>query len=293
MTMQNKAALSGALAVLATAPGCFHEAVVYDSGDEMAMSSSAPATPPVSSYPIPPAEPKGTAYVMSLGPERLDAGPGKPSMYLHVRVAVENTADPTPWRVDPNDESISFGGPEQIPPAFAESSTGGPVLTAAKGARGHIDLYYPLASGAVPPRVTLSWRVQRGPDSVAQTTAFEQTVERTRGYTYYRPYGPEVRTAVGVDWWWWPYGYYGLWGPSWALGWGWGGWGWGSPYYWGGYRGWYGGHGGYFSPRYGGGRGYVSPGYGRGGSWGGGGRSAPSAPAIPQSSGKSGWRYRH
>jgi hypothetical protein len=288
---RHKATLFGSLAVLATAAGCIHEPAIYDPGD-MGEGRAPEAPPPVSTYPMPPTDPKGNVYVMSLGPERLATGQGAQNLFLHVRVAVENNSDDTPWQVDPNDELAGFGNGAAVPPSFAEASTGGPVLNVARGARGHLDLYYPLAPQGEPPRVALSWRVHRGPEAVAQTTSFERTVPAEGGgYPYYRPYGADVRLAVGVDWWWWPWGSWG-WGGGW-------GWPWGYrpffgypffPRYSYGYRGAYGGYrggyvaprGGYVAPR----GGYVAPrgSYGGGGRWvappvSGGAWRAPAAPA--------------
>lgn len=312
--MSDKAVLFGWLAALTAAAGCIHEPAVYDVGDE--ARATQPQQPPVSTYPMPPTDPKGMVYVMSLGPERLPTAGGAQALFLHVRVAVENTSDDTPWQVDPNDEVAGFGNGTAVPPAFAEASTGGPVLNVPKGGRGHMDLFYPLPSQGEPPRVALSWRVHRGSEAVAQTTSFERSApaQADNGYgggyggggyggggyasSYDRPYGPDVRLSVGFDWWW-----------PWGL---WGGWGWGWPYrpyyafpfY---QRPYYGYRGGY-APAY---RGGYAPGYrgGYGGRWvappvGGNWRgTAPSSSGtplvIPRSNGggggngaagKSGWR---
>src|SRR5205814_3937147 len=103
-------------------------------------------------------------------------------------------------------------------------------------------LYYGLPAQGEPPRVSLSWRVRRGSDAVAQTTTFERRGDANAGYAYYAPYGPDVRLAVGLGWWW-PWA--GPWGWGWGgWGWGWGGWGWGWPW-------WHRPYFGYrYSPRY-------------------------------------------
>src|SRR5437764_9783602 len=150
----------------ATTAGCYHQAMYAD--DYGGGYGGEAQAPPVSTYPMPPNNPKGTVYVMSLGPERLAAPAGGPSTFLHVRLAAENTGDDTAWQIDPNDETLSYGTGEVVPPAYAQASTGGPVLNVAHGARGNLDLYYGLPAQGEPPRVSLSWRVRRGSDAVAQ-----------------------------------------------------------------------------------------------------------------------------
>src|SRR4051812_18478173 len=239
--MRFQALLFTSLVALTTAAsGCIHEPAVYDVGDEvgdLGPTAAPPQSPPVSTYPMPANDPKGTVYVMSLGPERLATGNNAQSLFLHTRVAAENKSDDLTWKVDPNDEVAGFGNGAPVAPAFAEVSTGGPipVLTLTKGQRGHLDLYYPLPPTGEPPRVALNWRLHRGDEVLAQTTSFERTQPPgNTGYAYYRPYGPDVHLAIGYDWWWWPWGAWGWgWGapwyrPYWAWG---GGWGWDYPYY--------------------------------------------------------------
>jgi hypothetical protein len=263
-----------ALAAL-SATGCYHQSLEYGA----AMGPGGNEAPPVSTYNIPPTDPKGTAYVMSLGPERLPAPAGQAQDYLHVRLAVENKADDVPWQVDPNDLTVSWGGNEAVPASFAEASTGGPVLNAAKGARGSIDLYYPLPPQGEPPRVVLSWRVRRGGEAFAQSTNFERRMinEGTySGYGYYRPYGPEITYAMGWGWWW----------PSY---WGWWGWGWGWGYPW--WRPHYGFGGRYYGGGIGG-RYYVPRGGAYGGGVHGGGWRGGSVPSAPRGGGGGGgWRH--
>jgi hypothetical protein len=278
--MKTKAGWLFALLVSASASGC-----AYRAGYEAQSGPSGEETgPPVSSYPIPtndPSGPKGSVNVISLGTERLPVAAGQPDMYLHVRLAAENTSDGVTWTLDPNDQTLASGG-NALAPSFAEASTGGPVLTLAAGSRGYLDVFYPVPASSAPTRLSLGWHLQRGNEPVAGTTDLDRVQGPDPTYAYYQPYGPNVYLGFGMGYWWWPDYYFWHHGPYWwpyprQFGyrsyWG-GGWGWG-----GGYRGgFYGGH--VRSP---GNWGTSSPSFRSGPSGGGGGGS---------SSGKSGWRGR-
>jgi hypothetical protein len=257
------------LGLLAAAQaGCVHGgASVYASSDYYGPPADGPAgayqQPASAAYGVPANAPKGTVYIVSLGGEQLPAG-NVSALFMHVRIAAENTSDTVAWRLDPNEQVLRLEGGAQVPASFAEASgataSGIPVLALAAGQRGQLDLYYPLPAQGGPQRTTLEWRVQRGSEPVANATVLERPQGSTaQGPVYYEPrYDTRFHLAVGPGWWWgydyWPF-YYG--------------------YYWPSYRPWYGGYWGshrygYYAPR---GGYYRSPGssYGRG--------YAPRAPA--------------
>jgi hypothetical protein len=266
-----------------TVSGCAYRA----SYQARAAAPADETGPPVSTYPIPandPAGAKGSINVISLGAERLPVPAGQPDTYLHVRLAAENTSDTVPWTLDPNDQLLSQGG-TSVPPAFAESSAGGPVLTLNSAGRGYLDVYYPIPATAAPARVSLRWQLQRGEEAVAGATELDRVAGPDPAYAYYQPAGPNVYVGFGLGSWWWPDYYFWHHGPYW----------WPYPRFWG-YRSYWGGHRGYYDrPYWGGGyrggRGWSS---GRGavapsGGWNGGGRAAPSRGGD---SNKSEWRRR-
>jgi hypothetical protein len=285
------------LGAFATVSGCAYDSV-YERTSTATPSEE--TGPPVSTYPVPTTDPRGTVHVISLGAERLPVAAGQPDSYLHLRLAAENRADDATWMLDPNDQLLTFAG-GSLPPSFAEASAGGPVLTVNKGAHGYLDVYYPAPPPTGPNRVTLAWKLRRGNELVAGTTDFDRIATPDPAYARYEPvYGPHVYVGLGLGWWWWP-DYY-LWGnPFW----------WHYPRYYGYYGGhgyyggYYGGHGYYGGRGYYGGGGYSGGGYsgGRviappsgGGGWRGGGsggavRAAPSGGGgSAPSGGKSGWR---
>jgi hypothetical protein len=237
----------------------------------------AAAQPTSVSYALPPADPKGNVYVFSLGAEQLPVGQNTSGLFLHARIAAENTSDTVPWRFDPNEQVLRIEGRgTPLAPSFAEASGGSPVLTLERGQRGQMDLYHPLPTSGTPPRTTLEWRVHRGSEVVPLATVFERAAGR-EDVVYYQPrYEPRVgvHLAVGPGWWWgydyWPF-YYGYAWPHYR------------PWY------WYPGprHYGYYAPPR---RHYYYPAPSRpsGGSWRG--YPAPARPAAPV--GRPGFRPR-
>jgi hypothetical protein len=210
---------------------------------------------PAAPYPIPANDPKGMAYVVSLGGEPMPTPSGTHGFYLHLRIAAENRSDSVAWTIDTRDQVVDLGaGPVQ--PTYAQGSTGGSVVTVAQGQHGFLDVFYPLPPQGSPGQATLSWQVRRGSEPVTGTTPLQLVPNQSPEYVDYQPVG------VAVEWWpawWWGVGFYPwLWGP-----------GWGYPY-WG--RGYVHGGWGYSHPGAGGWRGGSAPSRGFGGGWRGGGR---------------------
>ena len=266
----------GLLGAAQLGAGCVHgSATMYATSEEPA--GAAYEQPISASYGVPPQDPKGTVYVVSLGGEELPVG-NAPVLFMHVRIAPENTSDTVAWRFDPNEQVLRLeGNGAPVPAAFAEASGagGGPVLTLNGGQRGQLDLYYPLSASGGPPRTTFEWRVRRGGEALANATVFERPQGgNPQGPVYYEPrYDTRVHVAIGPGWWWgydyWPF-YYGYYSPF--------------------YRPWYGSYWGprsygyYGSPRY-----YHAPAY-RPSS---GSYSRGSAPSAPSSHvGRGGFRRR-
>ncbi len=241
-------------AVALVTAGCATETTSYGPLSEPQYAEhQAPAVP----YPIPAADPKGTAYVMSFGVEHMPAPTGTQGFYLHLRIAAENRADAAVWTVDTRDQVVSLGpAPEHA--TYADSSAGGSILTLNQGQHGTLDVFFPLPPQGNPGKATLSWQVRRGNEPVTGTTPFELVPNQPPEYVDYQPVG------VAVEWWpdwWWGVGFYPwLWGP---------GWGWGYYPYWG--RGHF--HGGWGHPHPAGAwRGSASPSRSFGGGFRGGGR---------------------
>jgi uncharacterized membrane protein YgcG len=188
------------LMLAAAAPlGCLHR-------DELPGLGAPPAEvgPPVSSYTIAAAgKETGAVHVVSLGSERLPAGPGKPDLYLHLRLAADNREDAIPWDLDPREQKLLRAGRVDLP-AYAAASGGGPVLRVERGKRGVLDVYYPLQSPTGDPRVSLIWRLRRGVKTAGLVTHFLRAVSPDTAYIYYQPErGPQVVSGLRYDSWWW------------------------------------------------------------------------------------------
>jgi len=241
----------GAVALALATVGCATETTVSRPVSEPAAYQT-PAAP----YPIPAADPKGTAYVVSFGGEPMPTPSGTHGFYLHLRIAAENRSDSFAWTIDTRDQVVSLGA-APVQATYAQSSTGGSVVTVAPGQHGFLDAFYPLPPQGSPPQATLTWQVRRGSESVTGTTPLELVPSQSPEYVDYRPAGVVVETWPA---WWWGFGFYPwLWGP-----------GWGYYPYWG--RGYIHGGWGHPHPGVGGWRGTPPPAPAR--SFGGGFRGA-------------------
>jgi len=239
-----KGSFIGMTAVLLTFSACAHQ---YD--EEGMLSGTAyqeRSGPPVSQYPIPAKDPKGTAYVMSLGLEPLSSPSGQPEQYLHLRVALENRSDETPWTLAPGDFTLALGGHNALRATYAKTTPAGPTVTIPKGQHAEGDVYYALPSTTEPgpsSRVTFVWPIHRGSETLTTSTDLNMMAGAEPESAYYEPvYQPGVQFVYGPGWWWGPY-----W--DWPFAW------WGGPWWWGG--------GAFFGPRFYGG-------FHRGGFYGGG-----------------------
>ena len=125
-------------AAAAVSGGCAHRQA-YAPQAAVAPEQAAP------SYGIPAQDPKGTVYALSLGGEYLPTQQGA-SLYLHLRLAAENTADDAEWVLDANEQTLSLGQGPPAPAAFALASNGGPVISVREGAAGDARRLLPAAA---------------------------------------------------------------------------------------------------------------------------------------------------
>jgi hypothetical protein len=199
--------LTSLIVLLVSQAGCAHREVAYE-------QEASPPTPGVPTYRLPPQDPKGTVYVVSLGGEQLASAPGGMAPYLHLRIAAENLSDGSPWTLEAGDQTVSVAGAPGQRPSFAQASSGGPTLILSAGQRGELDLFYPMPSSGTAPLVTLSWKVRRGAELSMEATSFARVAsEPPRGpyaYVYHPVWRPGLYFDYGFGWWW---------GPQVAFGW--------------------------------------------------------------------------
>jgi hypothetical protein len=159
---------------------------------------------PAAPYSIDGDDQKGTVQLIAFDGERLPVGPRGAEVYLHLRLHAENRGDSTPWQLNPNDQILAGEG-AQVSPAFAQTSAGPPVLTVTKGARGWLDLYYPLPDDHDPLDLALTWRVRRGDAVLAHRTHLLRMSGRDPEppYEYVAAAAPPLfPTGLALGWWW-------------------------------------------------------------------------------------------
>lgn len=201
--------LIGAIALAAVA--CVTETTVSQPLSD--PQSAALQTPAAAPYPIPAADPKGMVYVMSFGGEPMPTPSGTRGFYLHLRIAAENRSDAVAWTIKAHDQAVSLGA-SPVQATYAQSSSGGPVLTVAQGQHGTLDVFYPLPPQGSPGQTILAWQVHRGSEPVTGVTPFELVPNQSPEYVDYQPAGVAVETWPA---WWWGVGFYPwLWGPGWG-----------------------------------------------------------------------------
>ena len=216
----------GAVALALAAVGCATETTISRPVSE--PQSGAPQAPIAAPYPIPAVDAKGTVYVMSFGGEPMPTPSGTQGFYLHLRIAAENRSDAVAWTIEARDQAVSLGA-TPVQASYAQSSTGGPVLTVAQGQHGTLDVFYPLPPQGSPgqanlglagsPRRRTSHRdhaVRVGAESVARVRRLPARWCRGRnlaGLVVGRRFYPWL---WGSGW-----GYYPYWGAGYARGGGW------------------------------------------------------------------------
>jgi hypothetical protein len=207
-----RTAIAAALLAAALLGGCTAATRYVPVGAARTDEEVFPATP----YALRGDPNTGTIHVVSMDGVRLPVGRGRPLLYLHVRLVGENRADPGTWRLNPNQQMLSYAG-GLVSPAFSKSSGDHPVLTLAMGTRGTLDLYYPLPDHHDPHEVTLWWRVQRESDTFTHTTSFLRTSGRDLPPApgYYEPgYLADAApfpSGLALGWWWPDYYFHGGW----------------------------------------------------------------------------------
>src|SRR5262249_2147774 len=117
----------------------------------------------VARYGVPPEAPQGEVLVTSFGVTTVDVAANTRAPVLHVRLGVTSTTGVVPWAVAAPEQLASIGGRAPVPPSFANSDSGGPVVTVPPGQRRVLDLFYALAPGQQSegdlPYFEVSWKV--------------------------------------------------------------------------------------------------------------------------------------
>ncbi|HZS36118.1 MAG TPA: hypothetical protein VFF06_04800 [Polyangia bacterium] len=196
-----------ALAIAATAAGCSSGYIYKPATNATSQLRGRPAA----DYPIPPSAPVGDVRLASFGISKItpkQAPVAEPLKAMHVRLEIANNSD-QPWQLDTRDQRAELRSGVQLAPAFARSDGGElPLVRVDPNARRTVDLFFPLPAGEQKasklPEFDVIWRLQAGPQAIAQRTPFERLYVEpvyASAYSWYYPWGP-------VGW------YDPLWGPS-------------------------------------------------------------------------------
>ena len=142
---------------------------------------------------IPQEAPQGTVEISTMGITTGQHG----ERGLHVRMALDNEGDDTPWTLDVRDQQVEIPGLGRSQPQFANAGVQTlPTITVPRRERRVIDLYYP-----VPPNVhdaedlvgfDLLWQVTTPKRVVANRTHIDrlEAVERVASTVYVTSWGP-------------------------------------------------------------------------------------------------------
>jgi hypothetical protein len=157
---------------------------------------------------IPQERPTGAIEVTSYGITDLDRD-GTKIPALHVRAALSNDGDDTPWTLDTTQQLVEISGEGQSRAMFVNSDIGTlPNVTIGKHERRVIDFYFPLPDTirkeSQLPRFELLWQVNTPERTVASRTAFER-VEKQPEVAYTETVGWPLWAGYGPYWWYDPF----------------------------------------------------------------------------------------
>jgi hypothetical protein len=198
MKAWSTALAAGALSLLS---GCAHDYLYVPVGPGTAGG-------PAVRYPIPPAAPRGEAYVTSFGFTDIDADAGMSATMLHARLAVSNGSG-GPWSVDGRLQGLTAPGRAPQGAAFLNSDAGqGPVYVIPPGQARVFDLYFamtpPLDQALNVSGFSLDWNVDAGGQPVSGRTSFQRFEGSGASYDPYPPY-VAIGLGYGVGWWYGPF----------------------------------------------------------------------------------------
>ena len=162
-------------------------------------------------YLEPGGHPDGNVRVVSMGiVDVKNKTTSKSFPALHMRMSVSNNSKKDIWRIEAEDQRVSFPNKGQTSPVFVNSEViTVPRIEVKPGELRSLDLYYPLPSAEQSekdlPEFDFRWRLAAGDQLIEENTPFDRTPIPERPMIVY-PYAPYPPYALG-------------WGPVW-----WGGW---------------------------------------------------------------------
>lgn len=137
---------------------------------------------PTTSVAVPPEAPQGKVEVSSFGITEIKPESDGPVVALHVRLAIANDGDATPWTITTSDQLVQIAGEGRSRPIFVNTDVQSlPTVSIAQHERRVLDLYYPLPTSiqdeSALPAFDLHWQVTT-PARPFSSSAHFQRVEQ-------------------------------------------------------------------------------------------------------------------
>jgi hypothetical protein len=193
--------------MLATAAGCGSgTSYVYAPQNASYVSDGYPTT----SVAVPPEKPEGKAELTSFGITEIKPDGSGPIAALHVRLAISNDGDATPWTLATSDQLVEIAGEGRSRPIYVNTDVQTlPTVTIAPRERRVLDLYYPLPANIHDddhlPQFDFLWQVTTPARPFASRTHFQRMEQELPvgptevvlwsgwgPYWWYDPFYPEV-----------------------------------------------------------------------------------------------------
>jgi hypothetical protein len=157
---------------------------------------------PTAELAVPPEAPQGKVAVTSFGVTEVAPDGSRPVAALHVRLAVSNDGDATPWTLTTSDQLVEIPGEGRSRPFFVNTDVQTlPTVSLAQHERRVIDLYYPLPTSirddSALPAFEVLWQVTTPARPYSSRTRFQRVEQAPPpGHT-------EIRfwTGWGPHWW--------------------------------------------------------------------------------------------
>lgn len=151
---------------------------------------------------VPPEAPQGRVDIASFGVVELQPNGVGPVAALHLRLAITNDGDATPWTLDTNEQFVEIAGAGRSRPIYVNTDRDSlPTVTIAQREVRIVDCYYPLppevASNDTLPEFDVLWQVQTAARLYATRTRFRRVA--------YEPPTAGVQVMYEVGWgpYWW------------------------------------------------------------------------------------------
>jgi len=161
---------------LATIVGCAASAnYLYTPQDARYWSDGYPTT----AISVPPEAPQGKIEVASFGITEIKPDGAGPVTALHVRLAITNDGDATPWTLTTTDQLVEIAGEGRSRPLFVNTDVKTlPTVMIAQRERRILDFYYPLPTSIRDeenlPAFDVLWQVTTPARTFASRTHFER-----------------------------------------------------------------------------------------------------------------------